>query len=91
MCGLQTGDEREQVVVVKFEQSADGHARLGWPVGGQAVKVKAGRDYIYSFLLENKERGERDIGWGAGSANVVLYTYRSDDQFSISAAHCQIA
>lgn len=90
MRNLQTRDEREQAVVVKLGQSADGHARFGWAVCGQPVEAEVGRYEIYTFTLENKERGERDISWDARGAHVAMHTYRSDGQFAISVTHCEI-
>lgn len=87
VCDLQTGDGREQALIFKFGQSADEHARFGWAVSDQPVEAKVGRDDIYTFPLENKERGEWDIDWGASGVNIALYTYRSDGQFSISVTH----
>lgn len=51
MRDLQTGNERKQLLVLKVGQLADGHARFGWAVRGQARKVNVGRDDIDAFLL----------------------------------------
>lgn len=54
MRDLQARDERQQTIVVKPGQSADGHARFRWAVGSQAVEVEVGRDEIYTFELETR-------------------------------------